>query len=85
MGDVVAATIRALSADLPRAAVLDVASGRPTAVGTLIGLLNELVGAGPASIVQCDERLGDVPRTEGNTSTAQQHLGWSAEPTCAQA
>ena len=78
VGDVVAATIRALSADLPRAAVLDVASGRPTAVGTLIGLLNELVGAGPASIVQCDERLGDVPRTEGNTSTAQQHLGWSA-------
>ena len=39
----------------------------------------------PASIVQCDERLGDVPRTEGNTSTAQQHLGWSGEPTCAQA
>lgn len=78
VGDVVAATIRALSADLPRAAVLDVASGRPTAVGTLIGLLNELVGAGPASIVQSDERLGDVPRTEGNTSTAQQHLGWSA-------
>ena len=47
VGDVVNATILALSADLPRAAVLDVASGRPTAVGTLIGLLNELVGAGP--------------------------------------
>jgi nucleoside-diphosphate-sugar epimerase len=78
VGDIVAATIRALSADLPNAAVLDVASGRPTAVGTLIGLLNELVGAGPASIVQCDERRGDVPRTEGNTSTAQRHLDWSA-------
>jgi nucleoside-diphosphate-sugar epimerase len=79
VGDVVNATVLALSADLPRAAVLDVASGRPTSVGTLIGLLNELVGAGPSAIVQCDERRGDVPRTEGNTRTAHTHLSWSAD------
>jgi nucleoside-diphosphate-sugar epimerase len=78
VGDVVDATVRALTADLPAAAVLDIASGHPTAVSTLIGLLNELVGAGPSSIVQHDERRGDVPRTEGHVRTAHQHLGWSA-------
>jgi UDP-glucuronate 4-epimerase len=75
--DVVEAVVRSLSADLPRASVLDIASGRPTAVSTLIGLLNELVGAGPTSILQSDERRGDVARTEGHTHTAREHLGWS--------
>ena len=79
VGDVVDATTRALAADLPAGAVLDVASGQPTAVATLIGLLNELVGAGPAAITQREERRGDVPRTEGRTTTARDHLGWFAQ------
>ena len=78
VGDIVDATIRALWADLPPAAVLDVASGRPTAVSTLIGCLNELLGVHAAPVVQCDERRGDVPRTEGNVLTAREHLGWQA-------
>jgi UDP-glucuronate 4-epimerase len=75
--DVVAATVRALFADLPPAAVLDVASGRPTAVSTLIGELRDLVGSTVAGLEQYDERPGDVPRTEGNITTARQHLDWS--------
>lgn len=76
--DVVDATVRALFADLPPAAVLDVASGHPTAVSTMIGHLRELVRAGDSALEQCDERPGDVPRTEGDTLTARQHLDWSA-------
>ncbi len=75
--DVVEATVRALFADLPPAAVLDVASGRPTAVSTLIGELRALVGTAVAGVEQYDERPGDVPRTEGNIVTARQHLDWS--------
>jgi UDP-glucuronate 4-epimerase len=75
--DVVAATVRALFADLPPAAVLDIASGRPMSVRTLIGELRELVGSTVAELEQYDERPGDVPRTEGNIVTAKQHLDWS--------
>lgn len=78
VGDIVAATVRSLTADLPPAAVLDVASGRPTAVSTLIGCLNELLGVAGAAVQQCDERRGDVPRTEGNIAITQQRLGWAA-------
>jgi nucleoside-diphosphate-sugar epimerase len=76
VGDVVRATRLALFADLPPAAVLDVASGRPASVATLIGLLGELASSGPTPIVQCEERRGDVPRTEGSPGTAHTHLGW---------
>jgi UDP-glucuronate 4-epimerase len=75
--DVVDATVRALFADLPPAAVLDVASGRPTAVSELIDQLRELVGEKEAVLEQCDERPGDVPRTEGEIATARHHLDWS--------
>ena len=77
VGDVVDATVRALFADLPPAAVLDVASGHPTSVSTLIEHLRDLVGGGAARLEVCDERPGDVPRTEGNIVTARAHLGWS--------
>jgi UDP-glucuronate 4-epimerase len=77
VGDVVEATARALFADLPPAAVLDVASGRPTTVRTLIEQLRDIVGHGPAALEQRQERLGDVPRTEGDLVPARRHLGWS--------
>ena len=77
VGDVVDATIRALFSDLPPAAVLDIASGRPTAVSTLISELRDLVGTPVADVEQYDERRGDVPRTEGDIVTARRHLDWS--------
>jgi UDP-glucuronate 4-epimerase len=77
VGDVVEATARALFADLPPAAVLDVASGRPTTSRTLIEQLRDIVGNGQAVVEQRQERPGDVPRTEGDLMPARRHLGWS--------
>lgn len=77
VGDVVEATVLALFADLPRAAVLDVASGHPTEVGTLIAQVRSLVGDGIVPLERLEERRGDVPRTAGEIGTAREHLGWS--------
>jgi UDP-glucuronate 4-epimerase len=80
VGDIVAATVRALTADLPRAAVLDVASGHPVTVSGLISCLNELLGVPRAAVRERreSERAGDVPRTAGNIATTREHLGWAA-------
>ena len=78
VGDIVAATVRAITADLPPAAVLDVASGHPVSVTSLISCLNELFGIAKAPVQRRDERPGDVPRTAGNIATTEAHLGWSA-------
>jgi UDP-glucuronate 4-epimerase len=75
--DVADATVRAVFADLPPAAVLDVASGRPTSVTTLIEELRTMAGAPEASVEARDERPGDVPRTEGMLGAARTHLGWA--------
>jgi nucleoside-diphosphate-sugar epimerase len=77
VGDVVDATIRALSADLPPAAVLDIASGNPVDVTTLIAHLRELLLSAETAVEQHEERRGDVPRTEGKISMARERLGWS--------
>ena len=74
--DVVEATIRALFAELPTPAVLDVASGRPTTVGALIEQLRALVGTASATVRRVQERPGDVPRTEGEIDAAGKQLGW---------
>lgn len=77
VGDVVDATIRALTADLPPGAVLDVASGHPVDVSTLISRLRELLLAGSPSVEQLAERRGDVARTAGRIELARERLGWS--------
>jgi UDP-glucuronate 4-epimerase len=76
VGDVVDATIRALTADLPPAAVLDIASGRPVDVRTVLGLLRELLPADGVPADNRSERRGDVPRTAGDITMAQERLGW---------
>lgn len=77
VADVVDATIRALTADLPPAAVLDIASGFPVDVHTLISTLWELMSVDGAPVNRREERRGDVPRTAGDISMAQERLGWS--------
>ena len=74
--DIVTATTLALFADLPPAAVLDVASGEPFSVRTLISELTYVMGAPASEWEQCPERPGDVPRTQGDISAAKAHLGW---------
>ncbi|HEX6149262.1 NAD-dependent epimerase/dehydratase family protein [Nocardioides sp.] len=77
VGDVVRATSRALFADLPPAAVLDIACGRPTSVATLIEELRSIVDVDDPSLETRQERPGDVPRTAGRIDAARQHLDWS--------
>jgi nucleoside-diphosphate-sugar epimerase len=79
VGDVVDATIRAITADVPPAAVLDIASASPVAVTTLIDLLERIVTPGGIEVHRAQERRGDVPRTSGRIELTHQHLGW--EPT----
>jgi UDP-glucuronate 4-epimerase len=77
VGDVVDATIRALTTELPRAAVLDIASSSPVDVATLIRQLRVLTSADDVPVDRVAERRGDVPRTAGDTATAQSRLGWA--------
>lgn len=79
VGDVVEATVRAVFADLPPTAVLDIASERPTTVATLIEELRAIVGADDPLVEHRAERPGDVARTEGRTDAARTHLGWSPQ------
>lgn len=73
--DIVEATVQALLADVPTGAVLDVASTQPTSVNSLVGHLEALVGI-ESSRDTNDERPGDVPRTEGEITSARDQLGW---------
>jgi nucleoside-diphosphate-sugar epimerase len=77
VGDVVGATVRAITADLPPATVLDVASGNPVTVTRLIGCLHELLGIPEGATEHRAERRGDVPRTAGDISTTCSNLGWA--------
>ena len=77
VGDVVDATVRSLSADLPPAAVLDIASGNPVDVSTLIAHLRELLPLDEVTVERVGERRGDVQRTAGRIDMAQERLGWS--------
>jgi UDP-glucuronate 4-epimerase len=78
VSDVVDATIRALTTDLPPAAVLDIASGNPVSVSTLLAHMRELLSI-DVSVDHQPERRGDVPRTEGKISIARDRLGWAPQ------
>jgi UDP-glucuronate 4-epimerase len=77
VGDVVDATIRSLSADLPLGSVLDIASGHPVDVRTLIAHLREILALDDVTVEKRGERRGDVQRTAGRIDMAQERLGWS--------
>jgi nucleoside-diphosphate-sugar epimerase len=79
VGDVVRATVSALFTELPPGAVIDVAGGRPVTVRELISLLHDLMGQDDVAVLHARERRGDVPRTEGRSDLAREHLGWTAE------
>jgi UDP-glucuronate 4-epimerase len=74
--DVTAATLAALTADIEPGSVFNIAAGVPVPIGRLVGLLAELVDGDPAVVERRPERLGDVDRTEGDTSAAARLLGW---------
>lgn len=76
VGDVVDATVRALSADVPRAAVLDIARGEPVDLTSVIAILRGLLGLDQVDVDRREERRGDVARTEGRNALAREWLGW---------
>lgn len=77
VADVVEATILATSADVPAGAVLDVASGRPVDVRTVIATLHRVAGTAEPSVDLRGERPGDVPRTAGQIALTRACLGWT--------
>ena len=77
VADVVDATMRSMSADLPPGAVLDIASGNPVDVNTLIDHLQELLPLDDVAVTRVGERRGDVQRTAGRIDMTQERLGWS--------
>ncbi len=79
VGDVVEATARAITADVPPAAVLDIASAAPVDVAGLIDLLQTLVEPDRVDVRQERERRGDVPRTAGRIELTYEHLGWEPQ------
>jgi predicted glycosyltransferase/nucleoside-diphosphate-sugar epimerase len=74
--DVVAATVAALEADLEPGRVLDVGSGRPLDVATLVDTLRSILGL-DITTVREPERPGDVGRTESHAGETFTALGWT--------
>jgi nucleoside-diphosphate-sugar epimerase len=78
VGDVVAATVAALDADLPQGAVLDVASAHPVSVAAMLHALECLVDVDQV-VQRAGARPGDVSRTAGDITAARRWLGWEPE------
>lgn len=76
VGDVVAANLAAVRADLPPGEVFNVAGGGSTTVRALLDLIGEAVGE-PVRIEQAPAQAGDVRQTGGSTDKAQRLIGWS--------
>ena len=77
VGDVVAATVAALTAPAPSGVVLNVAHGEPVEVRELIALVTDRLGT-DLVIDYRPHRAGDTARTEGGADAAFQVLGWRA-------
>ena len=74
--DVVDATVRALRADLEPGTVLNVGSGRPVTLDTVIRTVEELLGV-PVPITVRRGAAGDPARTAADFRRCRQLLGWS--------
>lgn len=76
VGDVVAATIAAATADVERTCIVNVAGGSSTSMKEVFDLVGQLAGRA-LLIDQRPPQPGDVRRTGGDTSRAQALLGWT--------
>ena len=75
VSDVAAATVAASIADVPAAAVFNVAGGASSTVNGVLGLVAENVGR-DVLIARELEQAGDVRVTGGAIDRARQILGW---------
>jgi nucleoside-diphosphate-sugar epimerase len=77
VGDVVAATMRAATTDLPPGTVLNIGHDRPEPLGSAIALLGDLLGVAPR-VGHHPPARGDAPRTWADPGRAADLLGWRA-------
>lgn len=75
VGDVVAATLAAGSADVPPGTVLNVAGGSNASMHDVVRLISEIVGADPV-VETSPAEAGDVVRTGGSSERARRVLSW---------
>jgi UDP-glucuronate 4-epimerase len=75
VGDIVAATVAALTAPVASGSVFNIANGEPVEVRDLIAMLAEELGVEPR-IERRPERAGDAPRTQGCADAARNVLRW---------
>lgn len=75
VGDIVAATLAAATADLPGGEVLNLSGGASTTVNEVIDLVGDLVGR-PVDVRALPAQAGDVRRTGGSAARASTMLGW---------
>ncbi|HEY6696862.1 MAG TPA: NAD-dependent epimerase/dehydratase family protein [Acidimicrobiales bacterium] len=78
VSDAAAATLAAADADVPPAAVFNVAGGSPATVNDLLRLVSEHVGRPPITRHVADQ-AGDVRVTRGAIDRARRVLGWRPE------
>jgi nucleoside-diphosphate-sugar epimerase len=76
VGDVVEANLRAVEADVPPGAVMNIAGGSSVSMNELIERAEAAVGA-PIDVLRTDVVLGDVQRTQASTECARRVLGWA--------
>jgi predicted glycosyltransferase len=74
--DIVAATIAALTANLEPGRVLDVGSGRPLDVATVVDVLRSILNLDMTTVSE-PTRPGDVDRTESCWGETFSALGWT--------
>lgn len=75
VSDVVAANLRAASADVPPGTVLNVTGGSNASMHDVIGLISHIVGRDPV-VQSSPSRAGAVSRTGGSHELARRMLSW---------
>ena len=76
--DVVDATVRAVTADLPPGTVLNVGHRHPVRVDDALRRIVALVGGPSPAVTRTAPAPGDVTRTWASTERAARLLGWTA-------
>lgn len=75
VGDVAAAVVDSLTANLAPGTVLNIAYGDPVAIPDLLRMVEDTVG-GQLDVTRRPHRAGDTGRTHGDSSAARDALGW---------
>lgn len=76
VGDVVAANLASVEADVPPGSVMNIAGGDSTTLSEVIALVEEITGH-DVPLDRLPPQAGDVERTGGSTERAGRLLGWA--------